>query len=178
MPAERLEAAVEPDLARLCVVLVDQRLGVVDEQRLRPSAEMRKRRLDPGEPRALALVSERARKPPARVAQRRHEQEHPHRLATDQHPRLAEVDLHLLARRGLEADRRTAARFKLLTEPSARALDRAQARLDPEFLAQLLTHHVAVAPVLQETLPQPRLMTAQHAVALRLPVGTGPPAFR
>src|SRR5690606_22364526 len=84
------------------------------------------------------------------------------------------VDLHLLARRGLEADRRTAARFKLLTEPSARALDRAQARVDPEFLAQLLAHHVAVAPVLQEPLPQPTLLTAQHAVALRLAVGHRP----
>ena len=163
MPAERLKAAVESNLARLRVVLVDQRLGIVDEQCLRSSAEMRKRGLDPGH--ALALVPERARKSPARVAQRRHEQEHPHRRATDQHPGLAEVDLHLLAQRGLETDRRTAARFKLLAEPSARALDRAQARVDHELLAQLLAHHVAVAPVLQETLPQPQFMTPPSALS-------------
>ena len=65
VPAERLEPAVEPNLARLRVVLVDQRFGVVDEQRLRPSSEMGKRGLDAGEPRALALVPKRAREPPA-----------------------------------------------------------------------------------------------------------------
>jgi hypothetical protein len=38
-----------------------------------------------------------------RVAQRRPEQMQPHVLAADRHPRLAEVDLQLAARRRLEA---------------------------------------------------------------------------
>jgi hypothetical protein len=42
--------------------------------------------------------------------------------------------LHLLARCGLEADRCSATGFKFLAEPSARALDRTQARIDTEFL--------------------------------------------
>ena len=171
VPAERLEAAVEPDLARLRIVRVHERLGVVDQQRPHPPAEMGKGRLDAGKPGTLAFVPQRAGEAPPRVAQRCHKQEHPHRLAADHHAHLPEVDLHLLTRRRLEADRRPARRLQFLAEPPARPFDRAQARLDPQLPAQLLTDHVAVAPVLQEALPQPRRVAVQHTAALRLPVG-------
>ena len=44
--AEGVEAVVEPDLARLGIVVLDQRPGVVEQQLARQSAEVTKRPFD------------------------------------------------------------------------------------------------------------------------------------
>ena len=164
---ERQEPVVELHLARRRVVLLHQRLRVVHQHLLGNAAEVPERPLQPREPRRLALVPERLRVAPPRVAQRRHEQLRPHPLAPDRHPRLAEVDLQLPTRRRLEPQRRLRLRPQLPPMRRHRPLHRAQARLHAQLARQLLAHHLRVAPMPEEALPQPRVQPVQLAAAPR-----------
>lgn len=167
---ERPQPRVEPDLPRLGVVVVDQRPRVVQQHFLRQPGEVRERPLHPIEPRRLAVVPERLHVAAPRVAQRRHEQVHPHRLATDLHTPLAEVDLQLPAGRRLEPNRRTRLGLQRPAQRRHRTLDRPQAHRHPVLALQILAHHVGVPPMLPETLRQPRLQTGQLPATRRPPV--------
>ena len=149
-------------------MLLDQRPGVVQQQALRHAAEVRECRLDAPQPAALALIVEGHDEIAPRVAQGRHEQVHPHHLAADHDPLLAEVDLQLLTRRGLKTHRRPRLGGQLTTPWRHRALDRAQRDLDLLLGQQLLTKHLGVAAVTPKALPQPLLQARQP----RAPLGT------
>jgi hypothetical protein len=84
-------------------MLDDERTGVVAEHRARHAAEVTKRHRDPFAPVVLPLGEERFDEDPARVAQDGDEQVHAHERAADRYALLPEVDLHLRARRRLEA---------------------------------------------------------------------------
>src|SRR3546814_18304471 len=92
---------------------------------------------------------------PSQVAERGDEQMDPQSLVPDPHPRLAEVDLQLMARRRLEPNRRPRRRLQLATPTRNTALDMAKAPRAPMFGRQLLAHHVGVAAVPDEPLAQP-----------------------
>jgi hypothetical protein len=79
----------------------------------------------------------------------------------------AEVDLQLVARRGLEAHggRRLSEHFA--AQVCDGALDRAQAHLDAMFALQFLAHDITVAAVLAEALGQPLPVCRQLARPLR-----------
>jgi hypothetical protein len=114
-------------------MVLDQRLGIVEQHLLGQAAEMPERALQPLEPGRLPLVPEGAGIDPARVAEGRHEQVDPHRLVADRHPALAEVDLQLPPRRRLEAHRRQRLRRELAPQVRHRPLDRAQADDKPQL---------------------------------------------
>ena len=67
---------------------------------------MRKRRSDPFAPIVAPLIEKRFHEQPTRVAQDGDEQEDAKAAAGDRQPLLAKIDLELLARRGLDPDRR------------------------------------------------------------------------
>jgi hypothetical protein len=114
-------------------MVLDQRLGIVEQHLLGQAAEMPERALQPLEPGRLPLVPEGAGIDPARVAEGRHEQVDPHLLVADRHPALAEVDLQLPPRRRLEAHRRQRLRRELAPQVRHRPLDRAQADDNPQL---------------------------------------------
>src|SRR6476660_2343235 len=74
IPAERMEAVVEPDLARLRVVESHQRLGVVDQKLSGASAEMTERALNAAPPRRLPLMAEHRDVRSTRIAERGYKQ--------------------------------------------------------------------------------------------------------
>ena len=102
---------------------------------------------------------------PARVAQRCHKQVHPHPLATDPHPRVAEVDLHLMAGGRLKPHGCAHLCFQLPAPAVHPQLDRAQPDDDPKFTRQLLAHHVRVAAMPEEALPQPFVQAIERRPA-------------
>jgi hypothetical protein len=159
---EGVEARVEHHLPRARVVALDQRTGVVEQHLRGQPAEMAERALDTLEPGRLPLVPEGADVDPARVAQRGDEQVDPNPLHAERHPALAEVDLHLPARRRLEAHRGQRLRREFAPQGRHGALDRAQADLDAQLGRQLLAHHVRVAPVAAQALGQPRPVPGQR----------------
>jgi hypothetical protein len=112
-------------------------------------------------------VPERAHVQASRVAERGDKQVHPDRRATDHHPLLAEVDLHLLAGRGLEPHRGSRLGREHPAQRCDRALDRAQAHCDPLLREQLLPHHVGVAAMPPEPFRQPVLEPVQRLRALQ-----------
>ncbi len=158
---EGREPLVEADLARRCVVMIDQRPGVVEQHLARHPAEVPERRLDAVEPGRLPVVAEGLDEYPARIAQRRHEQVDPHALAGDRHPRLAEVDLQLMTGRRLEAQRRPRLGPQRLAQSRRRPLDRAQAHRPPSLAQQILAHDVGVASMPPEPFSQPVLKPLQ-----------------
>src|SRR3546814_4550682 len=89
-------------------------------------------------------------------------------LVPDPHPRLAEVDLQVMARRRPEPSRRPRRRLQLATPTRNTALDRAKAHRDPMFGRQLLAHHVGVAAVPEEPLAQPLVQPVEHRAPGRL----------
>ena len=114
-------------------MVLDQSLGVVEQHLCRQTAEVAERALDAVEPGRLPLVAERADVDPARVAQRGYEQVDPRCLLTNPHAPLAEVDLQLPSRRGLEPHRRQSLRLQLAPLQRDRPLHRAQARHDAQL---------------------------------------------
>jgi hypothetical protein len=168
---EGQEPLVEADLARRRVVVEHQGPGVVEQDLLGHAPERPEGALQPLEPVLLALAAERAHVQPARVAEGGDEQEDPDRLAGDLDPPLAEVDLELPARRGLEAHRGARLRRQLAAQGRHRPLDRAQADADPVLGQQLLPDHVRVAPVPPEPLREPDLQPVQRLGPARRPVG-------
>lgn len=102
--AEGHEAGMPDDRAGDGVVRGHQRRGVVAEDLLGQPAEVSAGRIDALEPVVLAFGEEGLAEEPPRVAQDGGHEVDGHVLAGDGHDLLAEVDLHLLPRRGLEAD--------------------------------------------------------------------------
>jgi hypothetical protein len=91
----------------------------------------------------------------------------PHPLAADRRRGHAEVDLQLFARWCFKPQ--AGARLGL-QRPAQRgrcALHRPQRYLDPMLTQQVLAHHVAIAPVLPEALPQPVLKPAETPTTTR-----------
>src|SRR5690606_5259534 len=166
MSAERRETRVQMHVATHRVMTLDQCPGIVNEQRLRPASEVGKGRLNAGKPGTLPLVTECAHEIAARIAQRRHEQEDPFGLPFDAHTALPEIDLHLLARCRFETHRGAPLRLQLLAKGLAGTLYRAQPDDNAQFLLQLLTHHIAIAAMLDRPLTQPGFMTVQNACPL------------
>ena len=86
---------------------------------------------------------------------------HRDRRVPDPHPPRAEVDLHLVSRRRLEAHRRPVPRAQFPAQAPDRPLHRPRAHHDRLLLRQLLAHHVRVAGVRLQALPQPRFQPGQ-----------------
>lgn len=83
-------------------MVLDQGLGIVQQQLAWQAAEMAKRSLDALKPRRLSLVLKRLDINPPRVAERRHEQVYlASAVILHLDPALAKVDLQLAARRRL-----------------------------------------------------------------------------
>ena len=166
-----MEAIVELHLTGLDIVVLYQGTGVVHQQVLRDPTEVRERRLDPPQPAALALVVERHHAVTPRVAQGGDEQVNPHLLFPDPYPLLAKVDLHLLARGGLEAHRRPYLGLQLPAPRLHRPLHRAQRDRDLVLGHQLLADHFGVAAVTLKALLEPLLQPLQPGTPLRAAVG-------
>ena len=96
------------------------------------------------------------------MPERRHEHECLDLRAADLHQTLAEVDLQLSARRGLEPRRRQRLRLQRLTIGLHRALQRPQADRQPLLGEQVLAHHVRIAAMPNEPLAQPTLKPVKH----------------
>ena len=104
--AEGVEAVVERHLAGLRVVVVDQRLGVVEQQLARHAAEVPERALQALQPRRLPLVPEHARRSCGASSPAWPRTGGPWTCSPPTGTRsAAEVDLQLLAGRRLEAHR-------------------------------------------------------------------------
>jgi hypothetical protein len=89
---EGVQALVEAHLACRRVMVLDQRPSVVEQHRLRHVAKIAKRRLYPS---PIAARADTPHEPAPGVAECRD-------THADMHPRLAKIDLQLLARRRLE----------------------------------------------------------------------------
>ena len=126
------------------------------------------------QPGRLAFVKEHRHVGPARVAQRGHEQMHLHRIASHRHAHGAEVDLQLVAGRGLEAHGGRTLGEHLTAQVRHSALHGTQAHRDAQFAMQFLPYDVAVAAVLPEPFGQPVCVCGQPARPLWRPVR--PPA--
>lgn len=163
-----MEAVVEGDLAGLCVVLVDKRSRVVDQYLAGGAAEVTEGAFQALQPGRLALVQEQSHVGPARVAQRGHEEVYLDRLVGDRHTHGAEVDLQLMPRRGLEANRGRRLGEHFAAQVRHGSLDGAQAHSDAVLALQFLAHDITVAAVLAEPLGQPFAVGPQPARPLRL----------
>jgi hypothetical protein len=119
--------------------------------------------LHAAEPSRLAFVIEDRYVGTPRVAERRHKQVHLDPLAGDRHCDLAEVDLQLLARRGLVAHGGDFGCPQFTTKRRDRALDRTQTNRDSMLPLQILAHHIGVAAMLLQPLVQPRVESLQRA---------------
>ena len=105
VPAERLESWIPDHLAGLAIVRGHQGRGVVAEDLLGEAAEVSEGSFEALEPVVLSLGKEGPAIKPAGVSQHGGHQVDLHGLTGDPHDLLAEVDLDLLTRRGLEPDR-------------------------------------------------------------------------
>src|SRR3546814_8156273 len=123
--------------------MLDQCPGVIQQHLDRDTTEQQESFLHPGEPVGLAFPQRRPDMDPSRVAERGDEQMDPQSLVPDPHPRLAEVDLQLMARRRLEPNRRPRRRLQLATPTRNTALDMAKAHRDPMFGRQRSEEHTS-----------------------------------
>jgi hypothetical protein len=106
MLSEGVQPGIELDFPGHPVVTRHQPAIIVEQHLLGNPAEVRECALDAGKPTLLALVAKWPNIEPPRVAQCRHKQVDLHFLVADRHLTLAEIDLQLLARRCLKANRR------------------------------------------------------------------------
>jgi hypothetical protein len=183
MLGKRVPSGIEFDLAGLPVVTCDQPAIIVEQHLFGNPAEVSKRALDTGKPTLLPLVAERPDMEPLRVAQRGHKQVHLYILAADRHPALAEIDLQLLARRCLKANRRPRFRLQFPAQVRHRPFDSPQGQPNPLLLLQLLANHIGIARMTAETFAYPILKTSQGprtaTAAMRQPAaGRQIPAHR
>jgi hypothetical protein len=121
------------------------------------AAERTKRARESLAPIVLALTQRRANEDPTRVAEHCDEQVNLRARAIDDDPLLAKVDLHLVARRGLEPNRRDLGRALRLAMRREHALQCPKRNLDL-LLGEQSLHDDAIAgggPVEQ----RPRLIT-------------------
>lgn len=115
---------------------------------------------------------------PARIAQRSNEQVNPNPLAADPDLRVPKVDLHLMARRRLEADRRTLPRFQLSPPPLHPQFHRAKTDLDPMLACQLLADDIRITVVAEEALPKPVVQPSNPVRRTGWRYATTPPSRR
>jgi hypothetical protein len=168
--AKRVEAIVEAHLARLGIMVVDQRHRVVQQQLACEATEMPECALQAVQPRGLPLVQKGGHVDPPRIPERGHEQVHLLELGAQPHALTAKVDLQLVPRWRFKPDRRCALRQHLLPQVGHGSLHGAQAHLEAEFALQVLAHDVAVAVMLQEALLQPLRVRVQAGGSRRRPV--------
>jgi hypothetical protein len=145
--------------------MLDQRLGIVEQHFGRNPAKAPKGAFHTLEPVRLAFPQRGTDMQPARVAQGGHKQVHPHPLATDPHPRVAEVDLHLMARRRLKPHGCAHLRLQLAAPALHPQLHRAQPDDDPVLARQFLADHVGIAAMPEEALPQPVVQAVERGPA-------------
>jgi hypothetical protein len=107
-------------------------------------------------------------KHPPRVAQGRHEQLHAHRGTADRHRDRPKVDLQLLAGRRLKTHAGPRLGPQRLAQRRDRTLHCAQRHRDRVLTHKVLAHHIAVAAVLPEALPQPFIEPIETSPAARL----------
>lgn len=154
-----METLVEQHLARLRVVLLDQRPGIIEQDLLRQAAKVPEGALQPLEPGHLALVAEGPGVDPPRIAQRGHEQVGPHALLADPDLPLAEIDLQLPTRWRLKTHGGQSLGQQLSPQVGYSAFHRPQADPDAVFGRQFLAQDVGVAAVSPEPLRHPVLKT-------------------
>jgi hypothetical protein len=118
-------------MAGLAIVGRDQRRGVVAEDLLGEAAEMLEGALESLEPVVLPLGQKRPAVEPPRVSQDRGHQVDLDRLPGDTYDLLAEVDLDLLPRWGLEPDRGQGLGPLLLAKGADSSLQGSQLDVEP-----------------------------------------------
>ena len=104
VPGEGMQPRVKPHLARHRVMVLDKSLRIIDQDFRRNAPEPQECALQPFEPVGLALPLRGPDMHPARIAKRPDKHMDPHPLAADPNTGIAEVDLHLMTGRRLEAD--------------------------------------------------------------------------
>lgn len=92
-------------------------------------------------PIVVSLAQERAHVEPPRIAEHRDEEVDAHLSASDEHTSLAEIDLQLMTRRRLEANRRHLRGAPSLAMRRDRSLQRPQLHVDPSLTEQLPRDH-------------------------------------
>lgn len=122
----------------------DQRLCIVEQNFLRHSAEGPEGTLQPVKPTVLPLMPIRPHMQPARVAEGRNKEKDLDRYTINLDPAFAEVDLQLLARMGLEPNRRTCRGNQLTAQRCRRTLHRPQADDETLLGCQLLANHISI----------------------------------
>jgi hypothetical protein len=113
-----MQASVEHHLPGARIMVLDQRLGVVEQDLLGQAIEVAEGAFQSFKPSRLPLMAERLNVNAARIAKGGDKQVNPHALVADHHPALAEVDLQLTPRRRLEACGRQRFRRKCATARS------------------------------------------------------------
>jgi hypothetical protein len=149
-------------------MMLDERLSIVDQYFRRNPAKPQECAFHPLEPVCLAFSERGARMQAARVTQRSNEQVNPNTLAADPNLRIAKVDLHLMARCRLKADRRTLLRLQFPPPLLHPQLDRAKPDHDPMFAGQLLPDDIGIALVAEETFAKPAVQTIECSAPGRL----------
>ena len=114
------------DRAGRAVATTDERAGIVAEDRQHDPAEVQERRGDPLAPIVLALVEKRFHEGASRIMKDGDQQKHRDRRAGNRDALLAEIDLHLRARRRFDAHRRDVGRALRLPHRRHGTLDRPQ----------------------------------------------------
>src|SRR5947208_1578135 len=104
--AERAERRMHMHDACLDIAPEDQRASIVDEHCLRDAAEVQERAREALAPVVVSLAQERPHVDPPRIPEHGDEEVDAHLATADEDASLAEVDLELMARRRLEANRR------------------------------------------------------------------------
>jgi hypothetical protein len=155
MTGKCMQPGMQHDLPADRIMMQDQRLGIVEQNLARHTAERTERTLHAVEPVVLLLMAIGTHMQTARITERGHEQKRFHRHAADLHPALTEVDLQLFARLRLKADCRSNGGDQLSPQRCNRAFYRAQADHDILLSRQLLPQHIRVASVTMESLAQP-----------------------
>jgi hypothetical protein len=145
--------------------------AIIDQNFRRHAPKPQESAFHPFEPVGLALPRRGPDVHPARIAKRPDKHMDTHPLAADPYPRVAEVDLHLMTRRRLEAHRRPLLRFQFAPPLSNPKFYRAQPDDDAMLARQLLANDVRVPVVAKETLPKPIVQTIKccptHGRAIR-----------
>src|SRR3954452_15734925 len=170
-----MQASVEHHLPGARIMVLDQRLGVVEQDLLGQAVEV-EGAFQSFKPSRLALMAERLNVNAARIAKGGGKQVNPHARVADHHPALAEVDLQLTPRRRLEACGRQRFRREFTPQVRDRAFNRAQADGQAQLNCQLLTQYVSVAAVTAEPLRQPCRMLGQNTWPFGNEYGAPPPA--
>src|SRR5438105_10526799 len=115
------EGRMQPRRLRRLLAADHQSAVIVDEQRARHAAESLERAGDALAPVVLPGAQKRADEEPAREPEHCTDEEDAYQIARDAHQALANVDLHLLAGRGLEPYRRHLRRALPAAAPLHRA---------------------------------------------------------